>query len=81
MRSRLEPIKKVAFSLRQHQELILNWLRAKRQYNGGIVEAMNANAKVRFSKAYGFRPFNAIEVALYHQFGCLPEPESAHRFW
>lgn len=81
MRSRLEPMKKVARSLRQHRELILNWFRAKRQYNSGIVEAMNANVKLRFRKAYGFRTFEAIEVALYHQFGCLPEPESTHRFW
>ena len=81
MRSRLEPMKKVARSLRQHRELILNWFRAKRQYNSGIVEAMNANVKLRFRKAYGFRTFEAIEVALYHQFGCLPEPESTHKFW
>jgi transposase len=67
MRSRLEPMKKVARSLRQHRELILNWFRAKRQYNSGIVEAMNANVKLRFRKAYGFRTFEAIEVALYHQ--------------
>jgi transposase len=81
MRSRLEPIKKVARSLRQHRELILNWFRAKRQYNAGIVEAMNANVKLRFRKAYGFRTFEAIEVALYHQLGHLPEPELAHTFW
>jgi transposase len=80
MRSRLEPMKKVARSLRQHRELILNWFRAKRQYNSGIVEAMNANVKLRFRKAYGFRTFEAIEVALYHQFGCLPEPEPTHKF-
>ena len=77
----LEPIKKVARSLRQHRKLIVNWFRAKRQYNGGIVEAMNANVKLRMRKAYGFRAFGAIEVALYHQFGCLPEPESTHIFW
>ena len=80
-RAVLEPFKKVARSLRQHWKLIVNWFRAKRQYNGGIVEAMNANVKLRMRKAYGFRTFGAIEVALYHQFGCLPEPESTHRFW
>jgi transposase len=81
MRSRIDPLKQVARSLRRHRELILNWFRAKKQFNSGIVEGLNANVKLRFRKAYGFRTFNAIEVALYHQLGCLPEPEMAHRFF
>lgn len=80
MRSRIEPLKKVARSLRQHRPLILNWFAAKKQYNAGIVEGLNANVKLRFRKAYGFRTFEAVEVALYHQLGHLPEPETPHRF-
>jgi transposase len=80
MRSRLEPLKKVARSLRQHRELILNWYRAKKQYNAGIVEAMNLLVKLRFRKAFGFRTFAAMEVALYHQLGHLPEPKLTHEF-
>lgn len=80
MRSRIDPLKKVARSLRQHRPLILNWFRAKKKFNSGIVEGLNANVKLRFRKAYGFRTFNAMEVALYHQLGALPEPEIAHRF-
>lgn len=80
MPSRIEPLKQIARSLRQHRELILNWFRAKKQFNSGIVEGLNANVKLRFRKAYGFRTFNAIEVALYHQLGDLPEPELTHRF-
>lgn len=80
MRSRLEPIKKVARSLRQHREPILNWFRAKKQFNAGIVEGMNGLAKLRFRKAFGFRTFSAIEVALYHELGNLPTPKLAHRF-
>ncbi len=80
MRSRIEPIKKVARSLRAHRELILNWFIARKQYNSGIVEGLNAMVKLRFRKAFGFRTFDAIEVALYHQLGKLPEPEIAHRF-
>ena len=45
MRSRLEPMKKVARSLRQHRELILNWFVAKRQYNSGIVEGLTLQRK------------------------------------
>ncbi len=66
--------------MRNHRELILNWFRARRQYNSGVVEGMNALVKLRFRKAFGFRTFDAIEVALYHQLGALPEPEIAHRF-
>jgi transposase len=80
MGSRIEPLKKVARSLREHRQLILNWFAAKKQYNAGIVEGLNANAKLRFRKAYGFRTFAAAEVALYHQLGNLPEPELTHRF-
>jgi transposase len=80
MRSRLEPVKKAARSLRQHRELILNWFRAKKQYNSGIVEGLNLQVKLRFRKAFGFRTIKAVEIALYHQLGHLPEPELAHRF-
>ena len=80
MRSRLEPLKVVAKSLRKHRQLILNWFEAKKQYNAGIVEGLNAKVKLRFRKAYGFRTFEAIEVALYHELGDLPLPPTPHRF-
>jgi len=60
--------------------LILNWFRAKKQYNACIVEGSNANAKLRFRKAYGFRTLDAMQVALYHQLGHLPEPPITHKF-
>ena len=81
MRSRLDPIKKIARSLRKHRQLILNWFVAKKQFNSGIVEGLNANIKLTFRKAYGFRTFEAVQVALYHQLGKLPEPPLAHRFF
>ena len=31
-------------------------------------------------KAYGFKTFENIQIALFHQLGKLPEPESSHRF-
>lgn len=80
MRSRLEPVKKAARSLRKHRELILNWFRAKKRYNSGIVEGLNLQVKLRFRKAFGFRTVEAAELALYHQLGHLPEPKIAHRF-
>jgi len=43
MRSRIEPMKKVAKTLRKHQGLILNWFLTKRQYSSGIVEIFNVS--------------------------------------
>ena len=80
MRSRLEPLKTIARSLRRHRPLILNWFVAQKQFNSGIVEGLNTNVKLRFRKAYGYRTFDVAEVALYHQLGKLPEPELAHGF-
>jgi transposase len=80
MSSRLEPMKKVARTLRNHEPLILNWFRAKGKMSSGIVEGFNYNVKLTMRKAYGFRTYEGVEVALYHRLGQLPEPESAHRF-
>lgn len=78
--SRLEPIKKVARSLREHREPIVNWFRARKRFNSGIVEGLNGRVKLRFRKACGFRTLEAMETALYHELGELPEPQVAHRF-
>jgi len=80
MRSRLEPIKKVARSIRAHQGLILNWFAAKKAFNSGIVEGLNYRIKLTIRKAYGFRTLEAAETALYHALGRLPEPKLTHRF-
>jgi transposase len=80
MRSRLEPMKKVARSLRNHQAEILNWFRANGTISAGIVEGMNNKVKLTTRKSYGFRTYKAIEIALYHNLGRLPEPETSHRF-
>src|SRR5438067_9671140 len=76
MRSRIEPMKKIARSLRQHRELILNYFRAQKLLSSGVVEGLNNKAKVTMRKSYGFRTFRCLELALYHSLGKLPEPES-----
>lgn len=81
MRSRLEPMKKVARSLREHEPLLINWFHAHGEISAGIVEGLNNKAKLTMRKAYGFRTREVIETALYHQLGNLPEPPSPHRFW
>ena len=80
MRSKIEPMKKIARMLRSHRPLLLNWFRAKGQLSSGIVEGFNTKAKLTTRKAFGFRTYHAIEIALYHALGALPEPESTHRF-
>jgi transposase len=80
MRSRIEPMKKVARMLRGHRELLLNWFRAKGEISAGIVEGMNNKVKVTTRKAYGFRSYQAVSLALYHNLGNLPEPKFTHRF-
>lgn len=81
MLSKIEPMKKVAKSLRKHSPLILNWFRAKGEISQAAVEGMNNKSKLTIRKAYGFRTFRTAEVALYHTLGKLPEPEFTHRFW
>jgi len=81
MRSRIEPMKKIARSLRQHRELILNYFRAQKLLSSGVVEGLNNKAKLTMRKSYGFRTFRTLELALYHSLGKLPEPESTHDFF
>ena len=81
MRSRIEPMKKIARSLRDHRELILNYFRAQKLLSSGVVEGLNNKAKVTMRKSYGFRTFRCLELALYHSLGKLPEPESTHDFF
>jgi transposase len=81
MRSRIGPMKKIARSLRDHRELILNYFRAQKMLSSGVVEGLNNKAKVTMRKSYGFRTFRCLELALYHSLGKLPEPESTHEFF
>lgn len=81
MRSRIEPMKKVALMLRRHKELILNWFRAKKAFSCGVVEGLNAKAKLTTRKAYGFKSFKTLELALYHNLGALPQPIETHKFF
>jgi transposase len=81
MRSRIEPMKKIAMSLRQHRELILNYFRTQKLLSSGVVEGLNNKAKVTMRKSYGFPHLPLLEVALYHSLGKLPEPESTHDFF
>ena len=74
-------MKDIAKMLRRHQELILNWFRAKKHFNNGIVEGLNLKWNLTVRKAFGFRTFNALQMASFHQLGDLPEPQLTHEFY
>ena len=81
MRSKIDPMKRVARMLRGHRELLLNYFRARGTVSAGVTEGLNGKLKLTLKKAYGFRTFRAAEVALYHTLGNLPELTPTHRFW
>jgi transposase len=80
MHSRLDPLKTVAKTLRNHRELLLNWFRAKKQFSSGTVEGFNNKLKLTTRSAYGYKSLRVVQIALYHRLGKLPEPECTHRF-
>jgi transposase len=73
-------MKKVARLLRSHEELILNWFKARGTISAGVAEGLNNKVKLTTRKACGFRTSDAVKNALYHSLGALPEPEFAHKF-
>ena len=79
--SRIDPMKDIAKMLTAHRPLILNYFRAKKQFNSGIVEGLNRKINLTIRKSFGFRTLKIAKVCLYHQLGELPEPEFAHKFW
>lgn len=81
MRSQIEPMKKIAKTLRNHRELLMNWFKAKGMLSSGVVEGFNNKAKLTMRKSYGFRTFRGLEIALYHAMGDLPVPKTTHRFF
>ena len=80
MRSRIEPMKKLAKTLRKHRSKILNWFQAQGAVSAGTVEGFNNKLKLITRKAYGFRTQEAYQNALYHNLAALPLPLTTHKF-
>jgi transposase len=76
--SRLEPMRDFAWTLREHQEEILNYFHMR--ITNATVEGLNNKAKAISHRAYGYRTAKTFKLALYHGLGKLPEPQLAHRF-
>jgi Transposase len=45
------------------------------EISNGAVEGLNNKIRVVTRRSYGFRTYDAMEIALYHNLGRLPEPE------
>ena len=80
MKTDLEPLHKFVKMIRKHQPLIMNWFKAKKLYSSGVVEGLNRKVNLVTRKAYGYKSFDVLKIALFHTMGDLPEPESTHRF-
>src|SRR5258707_966917 len=59
MRSRLDPMQKVARMLRTHEELLLNWFRAKGELSNGAVEGLNNKIRLVITRILLLRPSTA----------------------
>lgn len=82
MRSRIEPLKKFARTLREHRRELQNWFLARGKFAAGATEGFNNKARITTRKAYGFRTYEHARIALYHALGDLPVPPwLAHRFF
>jgi len=76
--SRLQPMRDFAWTLRRHEQDILNYF--KLRITAGSVEGLNRRAKVVSQRCYGFRTFEMFRMALYHSLGNLPVPKLTHTF-
>lgn len=81
LKTKLEPLKKVARTLQTHRALLLNWFVAEGRLSAGTVEGFNNKAKLTLRKAYGFKSPENAQMALYHTLSHLPEPKFTHEFW
>ena len=80
MRSKLDPLKKFVRTVRKHQPLMMNWFKAKKAYSSGTVEGLNRRINLVTRRAYGYKSYDVLEIALFHTMGALPEPKMTHRF-
>ena len=54
---------------------------AQKRLSSGRFEGLNNKAKLTMRKSYGFRTFRVLELALYHSFFRLREPEFTQDFF
>lgn len=67
--SRLEPIIKVAKTIKKHWDGVVEW--KKSQINNGILEGLNSIVQAAKAKARGFRSFQNFKIVVYLTTGKL----------
>ena len=80
MRSQLDPMKKFVRTLRNHEDLLMNYFKAGKLYSSGIVKGLNLRINLCMRKAYGSRSFELLQISLFHTLGDFPEPKYTHKF-
>ena len=61
--SRLEPIKKAAYTIKRHYSGILKWFESK--INNGILEGLNSIIQACKAKARGYKTFKNFRIIAY----------------
>jgi len=78
LRSRIEPLKQIARSVRGHPPLILGCLRARNHHAAAAVQGLNNKLKLVKRTPYSLYAFRVADIALYHTLGDLPVPTTTH---
>jgi transposase len=75
MRSRLEPMKKFVRTLRNHEDLLMNYFKAGKIYSSGVVEGLNLRFNLCMRKTYraiGWRDYgNGRALRMRSMASCL----------
>jgi len=64
MGSKLAPVKKFVGTMRNQEALLINYFKAGKLYNSGIVEGPNLRINLCMRKAYGYRSFDLLQISL-----------------
>lgn len=81
MRSKIEPMKEMARTLRRYHAILLNWFATRGEISNGSVEWMHSKAKLAMRKAHGFiRNTKRSKSPYITTIGKLPEQVRTHRF-
>lgn len=73
-------MKKFVGTLRNHEDLLINYFKANKLYSSGIVDGLNMRLNLCMRKGYGYRSFELLQTLLYHTLVALPDPKFTHRF-
>ncbi len=82
MRSQLELMKKVAAPYAVIENCFSTGCVRKGPFPRALTKVSITVCQADYPKILpAFVPYEAVEIALYHNRGCLPEPDFTHRFW